>query len=151
MQLKMIIAFELGQQLSELLQVVPSRAHVTNCDQVYLLLRCEQKKVIILFGEAFVRSFVRSIDRWVISDRVLWPTHLGNNFHTSWRFSLGVRAINWTITASVLLFCSCRSLYSNDRSMYHLVYNLNTAINKQTSQMPNNCNLPYFCRLYADR
>jgi len=35
--------------------------------------------------------------------------------------------------------------------MYHLVYNLNTAINKQTSQMPNNCNLPYFCRLYADR
>lgn len=88
MQLKMIIACELGQQLSELFQVVPSRAHVTNCDQVYLLLLlwCARKKVIILF--------VPTIDRWVISDRVLWPTHLGNNFHTSWRFSLGVRAIN---------------------------------------------------------
>lgn len=89
MQLKMIIACELGQQLSELCRVVPNRAHVTNCDQVYLLLlllRCARKKVIILF--------VRWLDRWVISDRVLWPTHLGNNFHTSWRFSLGVRAIN---------------------------------------------------------
>lgn len=72
MQLKMIIAFELGQQLSELLRVVPSRAHVTNCDQVYLLLLLflllgvrERKWSFCLAKRSFVCSFVRSMgDQW---------------------------------------------------------------------------------------
>lgn len=90
--------------------------------------------------------------------------HLSSNFHSSSRqpedFHLSAgrsnerssersnqrTAINWTISPDRAgSFCSI-ALFK--RSMYHLAYNLNTPTNKQTSQMPNNCNFPYFCRVY---
>jgi len=88
-------------------------------------------------------------DRWSkIADRwsclMAWPFSQQFLYILLWDFSFSDFHL-------VSKRSSDRTIVWIERSMYHLVYNLNTAINKQTSQMSNNCNLPYFCRLYADR
>jgi len=94
--------------------------------------------------------------------------HLGSNFHSSssrsrdFHLSAGQRIGSDRIgsvwggqsiersrwSRRIASFCSI-ALFK--RSMYHLAYNPNTPTNKQTSQMPNNCNFPYFCRVYDRR
>jgi len=84
--------------------------------------------------------------------------HLGSNFHSSSSRSrpeiftcpLADRAGNQLNDRADRAGSFC-SIALFKRSMYHLAYNPNTPTNKQTSQMPNNCNFPYFCRVYDRR